>query len=80
MPCSEPGSSFSKTDEYERAIEAYDNLLETYPDSIWPNEVIYQQAVCYRSIGKLEAASERFKLYRSIIKDRGIIKEILPEN
>ena len=67
------GELFQENGDYERAIEAYETLLENAPGnapgSIWRNEAIYQQAVCYRSIGELEAASEGFKLYRSIIKD-----------
>ena len=66
------GELFQENGDYERAIEAYDALLENSPnspESIWRNEAIYQQAVCYRSIREFEAASEGFKLYRSIIKD-----------
>ena len=68
------GELFQQNGDYERAIEAYDALFELAPESLWRNEAIYQQAVCYRSIGELEAAYEAFKVYRSIIK------EILPEN
>ncbi|MCG9133506.1 tetratricopeptide repeat protein, partial [Candidatus Poribacteria bacterium] len=70
------GAVYQQQGAYERAIEAYDNLLETFRESIWRNEAIYQQAVCYRAIGEFEAAAEGFKRYRNIIKDRGIIKEI----
>ena len=68
------GELFQQNGDYERAIEAYSNLLELAPESTWRNEAVYQRAVCYRSIGELEAAYEGFKVYRSIIK------EILPEN
>ena len=67
------GELFQQNDDYERAIEVYEALLKNSPDSIWRNEAIYRQAVCYRSIGEFEAASEGFKLYRNI-------KGILPEN
>ena len=60
------GELFQQNGDYERAIEAYDNLFELAPESIWRNEAIYQQAVCYHVIGEFEAASEGFKLYRSI--------------
>ncbi|MDE0398938.1 MAG: tetratricopeptide repeat protein [Candidatus Poribacteria bacterium] len=60
------GELFQQNDDYERAIEAYDALFELYHESVWRNEAIYQQAVCYHVIGELEAASEGFKLYRSI--------------
>ena len=76
------GELFQQNGNYERAIEAYDALLENAPESVWRNEAIYLQAVCYRAIGELKAASEGFKRYRGIIKDRSIIKEIppIPEN
>ena len=68
------GELFQQNGEYERAIEAYDALFENARESIWRNEAIYQQAVCYRAIGELEAASEGFKVYRNIMKP------IHPEN
>ena len=74
---------FQQNGDYERAIEAYGAMLELAPESVWRNEAIYQQAVCYHSIREFEAAYEGFKLYRSITE--GDIpweyqKEILPEN
>ena len=44
------GTLYQQNAEYERAIEAYDNLFENAPESVWRNEAVYQQAVCYRSI------------------------------
>ena len=77
------GELFQQNGDYERAIEAYGAMLELAPESVWRNEAIYQQAVCYHSIREFEAAYEGFKLYRSITE--GDIpweyqKEILPEN
>ncbi len=62
------GELFQQNGDYERAIEAYDNLFENAPKSVWRNEAIYQQAVCYHFIREFEAAYEGFKLYRSITK------------
>ena len=62
-------SLYQENGEYERAIEAYDNLFENAPESVWKNEAIYQRAVCYRSIGKFEEASKRFKIYKNIVKE-----------
>ena len=75
-------SLYQQNGAYERAIEAYDALFETYPDSIWRNEAIYQQAVCYRSIHEFGAAYEGFKIYKNIIKTKQPenIKMIQPEN
>ena len=61
------GELFQQNGDYERAIEAYDTMLETTPDSVWRNEAVYQRAVCYRSIGEFKAASEGFEIYKNII-------------
>ncbi len=62
------GTLYQQNAEYERAIEAYDNLFENAPESVWRNEAVYQQAVCYRSIREFGAAYEGFKAYMSITK------------
>ena len=62
------GILYQQNAEYERAIEAYDNLFENAPESVWRNEAVYQQAVCYRSIREFGAAYEGFKAYMSITK------------
>ena len=62
------GTLFQQNGEYERAIDAYNNLFENAPESVWRNEAVYQQAVCYRSIREFGAAYEGFKAYMSITK------------
>ena len=62
------GTLYQQGAEYERAIQAYDNLFENAPESVWRNEAVYQQAVCYRSIREFGAAYEGFKAYMSITK------------
>ena len=62
------GELFQQNGDYERAIEAYDALFENAPESVWRNEAVYQQAVCYRSIREFSAAYEGFKAYMSITK------------
>ena len=62
------GSLYQQNGEYERAIQAYQNLFENAPESVWRNEAVYQQAVCYRSIREFGAAYEGFKAYMSITK------------
>ena len=62
------GTLYQQNGEYERAIEAYDNLFTNAPESVWRNEAVYQQAVCYRSIREFGAAYEGFKAYMSITK------------
>jgi tetratricopeptide (TPR) repeat protein len=62
------GTLYQQNAEYERAIDAYNNLFTNAPESVWRNEAVYQQAVCYRSIREFEAAYEGFKAYMSITK------------
>ena len=62
------GTLYQQNGEYERAIEAYNNLFENAPESVWRNEAVYQQAVCYRSIREFGSAYEMFKAYMSITK------------
>ena len=62
------GTLYQQNGEYERAIEAYNDLFENAPESTWRNEAVYQQAVCYRSIREFGAAYEGFKAYMSITK------------
>ena len=62
------GTLYQQNAEYERAIEAYNNLFENAPESVWRNEAVYQQAVCYRSIREFGDAYEGFKAYMSITK------------
>ncbi len=62
------GALYQQNGDYERAIEAYDTLFENAPESVWRNECVYQQAVCYRSIREFGAAYEGFKAYMSITK------------
>ena len=62
------GTLYQQNGEYERAIEAYNNLFENAPESVWRNEAVYQQAVCYRSIREFGSAYEGFKAYMSITK------------
>ncbi len=62
------GSLYQQNGDYERAIQAYQNLFDNAPESVWRNEAVYQQAVCYRSIREFGAAYEGFKAYMSITK------------
>ena len=62
------GTLFQQNGDYERAIAAYNNLFENAPESVWRNEAVYQQAVCYRSIREFGAAYDGFKAYMSITK------------
>ena len=70
------GSLYQRNGQYERAIQAYENLFDNAPESTWRNESVYQQAVCYRSIREFGEAYEGFKTYISLQKgDRSYLRE-----
>lgn len=62
------GSLYQKSGEYERAIKAFEDLLQNTPESIWRNEAVYQQSICYRAIREFRSAYEGFKTYISLTK------------
>lgn len=62
------GSLYQKSGQYERAINAFEDLLQNTPESIWRNEAVYQQAICYRAIREFREAYEGFKTYISLTK------------
>ena len=62
------GDLYQQSGQYERAIQGYENLLQEAPQSIWRNEGVYQQAVCYRAIREFRLAYEGFKTYISLTK------------
>ena len=70
------GALYQQSAQYERAIQAFDDLLENTPQSTWLNESVYQQAVCYRSIREFGSAYKGFKTYISLAKgDRPYLRE-----
>ena len=71
------GTLYQQNGRYERAIRAYNNFFETAPESIWRNEVVYQQAVCYRAIREFGSAYELFSAYMNItIGDTPYLREV----
>ncbi len=62
------GELYQKSGQYERAIQAFENLLQNAAESTWRNESVYQQAVCYRAIREFGEAYEGFKTYLSLTK------------
>ncbi|MCY4404671.1 MAG: tetratricopeptide repeat protein [Candidatus Poribacteria bacterium] len=62
------GVLYQKNADYERAIQAFEDLLQNAAESTWRNECVYQQAVCYRAIREFRAAYKGFQAYMSITK------------
>ena len=64
------GRLYQLSGKLEHAIEAYQRLLDHYPEPLWPyNAVVYLQAVCYREIREFTKAYEGFKAYMSLGRD-----------
>lgn len=61
-------SLYQQSAQYERAIQAYEDLLQNAPESVWRNEAAYQQAICYRAIREFRSAYEGFRTYVSLTK------------
>ena len=61
--------------QFEQAIEAYQDLFDNNPESIWRNEGVYQQAVCYRGIREFAKAYDAFKAYMSLGRDVSYYRE-----
>ncbi|MCH8289922.1 tetratricopeptide repeat protein [Candidatus Poribacteria bacterium] len=62
------GRLYQQDGQYQRAIEAYEDLFKNSPESTWRNEAVYQQAVCFRAIREFSLAHRAFKAYMSINK------------
>ena len=62
------GDLYQQSGQYERAIQSYENLLQEAAESIWRNEAVYQQSVCYRAIREFGSSYEGFKTYMSLNK------------
>ena len=63
------GRLYQLNGQFEQAIEAYQDLFDNNPESIWRNEGVYQQAVCYRGIREFAKAYDAFKAYMSLGRD-----------
>ncbi len=62
------GTLYQQNGQYERAIQAYEDLLQIAPESIWWNEAAYQQAICYRAIREFRLAHKGVETYISLTK------------
>ncbi len=70
------GAFYQQNGQYERAIDAYEDLFDNAAESTWRNEAVYQQAVCYRAIREFANAYKGFKTYVSLTKgDRSYLRE-----
>ena len=69
------GDLYQKDGQYQRAIAAFEDMLDKAPESTWRDEAVYQQAVCYRAVREFEEAYDMFKAYMSIDKEGKYYRE-----
>lgn len=69
---------YQEDGQYQRAIEAYNNLFEKSPESSRRNDATYRQAVCYQAVGEFEKAYEGFKTYLGF-SEENVDKELFRE-
>ncbi len=63
------GRLYQLNRQFDQAIDAYRELFDNNPESLWRAEGIYQQAVCYREVRELTKAYEGFKEYMDLGRD-----------
>ena len=69
------GDLYQKDGQYQRAIAAFEDMLDKAPESTWRDEAVYQQAVCYRAVREFEEAYRAFKAYMSLDKEGKYYRE-----
>jgi tetratricopeptide (TPR) repeat protein len=69
------GLLYQDSGDYERAIEAYDNLFKKAPESGRRDEGIFRQAVCYEAIREFTGAYEGYKTYMSLGSDKDYYRQ-----
>lgn len=69
------GDLYQKDGQYQRAIAAFQDMLDKAPESTWRDEAVYQQAVCFRAVREFEEAYRGFKAYMSLDKEGKYYRE-----
>ena len=66
---------YQNAGDYEKAIQAYDDLFDKAPESARRDEGIYRQAVCFESIREFSEAYQQYKTYMSLGTDREFYRQ-----
>ncbi len=69
------GRLYQLNGQLDQAIDAYQELFDNNPESVWRAEGIYQQAVCYREIREFTEAYRGFKAYMNLGSDAEYYQE-----
>jgi tetratricopeptide (TPR) repeat protein len=68
--------AYQDADQYEKAIESYDNILKDYPDSLYSDYLQYQIGLCFLRMTNYEAAILAFKTLLSNFPKSKLIDEV----
>ena len=69
------GRLYQLNGQLDQAIDAYQDLFDNNPKSMWCAEAIYQQAVCYRDIRESTKAYLGFRAYMHLGRDAEYYQE-----
>ena len=69
------GRLYQLNGQLDQAIDAYQELLDSNPESVWRAEGIYKQAVCYREIREFTKAYLGFRAYMNLGRDAEYYQE-----
>lgn len=69
------GRLYQLNGQLDQAIEAYQELYDKCPESLWRAEGIFQQAVCYRSVREFAKAYEGYIAYMNLGRDAEYYQE-----
>lgn len=69
------GRLYQLNRQFDQAIDAYRELFDNNPESLWRAEGIYQQAVCYREIRETTKAYLGFRAYMNLGGDAEYYQE-----
>jgi len=69
------GKIYQGSGDYEKAIEAYNNLFEKVPESERYDETIYRHAVCCEAIHEFTKAHKGYKKYMRLGEDKEFYRQ-----
>ncbi len=69
------GRLYQLNGQLDQAIEAYQELYDKSPESLWRAEGIFQQAVCYRGVREFAMAYEGYLAYMNLGREAEYYQE-----
>lgn len=70
------GDAYQDIEQLQKAIDVYDQILKTYPDSIYIDYVQYRQGIALLKMDKIEAATLSFQTLKSNFKNSKYLHDV----